>query len=198
VFLDPKQGEEAMAKYETALLELWDDARHDLAKCGPQRQAWAIENLILAAARRCIPLVKVVPGRTKGWWSTDIKQAITSRRERYKAHINDKQDGALHATYLQARQAVRELVDAAKEAYHSSVANEVNQAYAESESQKHCPLGKKTAVEEDGGHAWLQRSFGGNLRTACCTAPGHWGEVRNATDSRGGSGSAYSKIGRSP
>ncbi len=25
VFLDPKQGEKAMAKYEKALLELWDD-----------------------------------------------------------------------------------------------------------------------------------------------------------------------------
>jgi hypothetical protein len=83
-FLDNEAKEELCALYEDALASGWERVRGAAQGQAPEDLVRTITNVIEAAAEAAIGMKKILPGKSKGWWTTAIKAAIEQRREHYR------------------------------------------------------------------------------------------------------------------
>jgi hypothetical protein len=139
-FLNNEAKEELCALYEGALASGWvRDAAQGQA---PEDLVRTITSVIKKAAEAAIGMKKILPGKSKGWWTTAIKGAIAQRRECYQRTRERPGDAeALEGLQAQKR-LVKLLVREAKDAVYQKQATAVNSAFS-GQADGHSPLGKK-------------------------------------------------------
>jgi hypothetical protein len=138
-FLNNEAKEELCALYEGALASGWERVRDAAQGQGPEDLVRTITSVIETAAEAAIGMKKILPGKSRGWWTTAIKGAIAQRRECYQ-RTRERPGNAEALEGLQAQKRVVKLL--VREAFSQKQATAVNSAFS-GQADGHSPLGKK-------------------------------------------------------
>ena len=149
-FHDPERGQQYLSDFIKALQDKVSDFQAFVEEAYTQHNAWTAQKevrerfhaIVDAAAEETIGSKRVVPGVSKSWWTVEITNAITAKRQ---AHNVWRREGSADAwaLYKEARDKVHKMVKDAKSQFTEAADKAICEAFDECQSERKTRMGDK-------------------------------------------------------